>query len=120
MADGRYWVNNHAHILEPEDGAHHFWAARIESLDISRWVSGSAQPKLTIDAAMSLPISAPSEVAERHEIGSAVLEVSCSERERVEDLRRSINVLTEYKSSLITAAVTGEMDVTTAGSRIPG
>lgn len=36
------------------------------------------------------------------------------------DLNRSIDLLTEYKSSLITAAVTGELDVTTAGSTIPG
>lgn len=35
-------------------------------------------------------------------------------------LARSIDLLTEYKSSLITAAVTGELDVTTAGSNIPG
>lgn len=35
-------------------------------------------------------------------------------------LARSIELLTEYKSSLITAAVTGELDVSTAGSSIPG
>lgn len=35
-------------------------------------------------------------------------------------LARSIALLTEYKASLITAAVTGELDVTTAGSSIPG
>lgn len=35
-------------------------------------------------------------------------------------LHRSIDLLTEYKTSLITAAVTGELDVTTAGSTIPG
>lgn len=35
-------------------------------------------------------------------------------------LGRSIDLLTEYKSSLITAAVTGELAVTTAGSNIPG
>jgi type I restriction enzyme S subunit len=34
-------------------------------------------------------------------------------------LTRSIDLLTEYKTSLITAAVTGELDVTTAGSGIP-
>jgi len=32
----------------------------------------------------------------------------------------SIELLTEYKQSLITAAVTGDLDVTTAGSGIPG
>jgi len=35
-------------------------------------------------------------------------------------LSRSIDLLTEYKSSLITAAVIGELDVTTAGSGIAG
>lgn len=34
-------------------------------------------------------------------------------------LERSIDLLTEYKSSLVTAAVTGEIDVTASGSRIP-
>ena len=36
------------------------------------------------------------------------------------NIEASINLLTEYKHSLITAAVTGELDVTTAGSGIPG
>ncbi|WP_197429691.1 restriction endonuclease subunit S [Auraticoccus cholistanensis] len=35
-------------------------------------------------------------------------------------LTKSIELLAEYKTSLITAAVTGELDVTTAGSGIPG
>jgi len=35
-------------------------------------------------------------------------------------LDRSVAALTEYKQSLITAAVTGELDVTAAGSGIPG
>lgn len=43
-----------------------------------------------------------------------------STRVMVEGLTRSIGLLTEYKQSLITAAVTGELDVTTTGSGIPG
>lgn len=35
-------------------------------------------------------------------------------------MQRQVDLLTEYKSSLITAAVTGELDVSTAGSSIPG
>lgn len=38
----------------------------------------------------------------------------------INGLDESIGLLTEYKSSLITAAVTGELDVSTAGSNIPG
>lgn len=35
-------------------------------------------------------------------------------------LKSSIDLLAEYKTSLITAAVSGQIDVTTTGSRIPG
>lgn len=38
----------------------------------------------------------------------------------IESMSRSLETLTEYKQSLITVAVTGELDVTTAGSGIPG
>ncbi|WP_168199723.1 restriction endonuclease subunit S [Citricoccus sp. SGAir0253] len=41
-------------------------------------------------------------------------------RAGIRDLERSIALLAEYKSSLISAAVTGQLDVTTAGSTIPG
>ncbi|SMC56851.1 restriction endonuclease subunit S [Janibacter indicus] len=47
--------------------------------------------------------------AHRHRIASTI-----------SALHRSIDLLTECKSSLISAAVTGELDVTTAGSNIPG
>lgn len=53
-----------------------------------------------------------------------VSEEAAAEAAQVEgvvgSLARSIDLLTEYKQSLITAAVTGELDVTTAGSGMPG
>lgn len=42
-------------------------------------------------------------------------QVACAEA-----IEHSVDLLQEYKQSLITAAVTGELDVTTAGSGIPG
>lgn len=40
--------------------------------------------------------------------------------QRLEELATSVSLLQEHKQSLITAAVTGELDVSTAGSRMPG
>ena len=47
IADGKYWVNNHAHVL----GADHIVTLQylkyfINSIDLSPYVTGSAQPKL--------------------------------------------------------------------------
>ena len=120
VAHGRYWVNNHAHILQTADDAHDFWAARIEAVNVSPWVTGSAQPKLTVDAVMSIPVSAPPNARDRHALGEEVVRIRTGEESQMGALRRSISLLTEYKSSLITAAVNGEIDVTTAGSGIPG
>lgn len=120
VADGQYWVNNHAHILEPFDGAHDFWAARIEALDVSAWVTGSAQPKLTIDATMALPVSAPAQVEARVALGKQAVDARTAVEKRTWALEKSCTLMFEYKQSLITAAVTGELDVTTAGSGIPG
>lgn len=65
VASGKYWVNNHAHILKPIDGMPTFWSEMIESLQIAPFVTGSAQPKLTAEALMNLIVAAPPEEAEK-------------------------------------------------------
>lgn len=59
VARGKYWVNNHAHVLKPIAGDVDYWADRLELLDLAPVVTGSAQPKLTADALMNLDVSAP-------------------------------------------------------------
>ena len=61
VASGKYWVNNHAHILKPLDGMPTFWSEMIEALQIAPFVTGSAQPKLTSEALMNLIVAAPPE-----------------------------------------------------------
>lgn len=100
--------------------AHTTSGRRIESLDVSPWVTGSAQPKLTIDAAMALRVSAPTSVVERGRLGDAVRSLHADAQCRSDRLKLSMATLDQYKQSLITAAVTGVLDVTTAGSGIPG
>jgi len=47
MARGRYWVNNHAHVLAASEGADlRFIERALELLDLEPYITGSAQPKL--------------------------------------------------------------------------
>lgn len=110
VARGKYWVNNHAHILRPNDGRVRLWSRVIESLDITDWVSGSAQPKLTIEALMNLPVpNIPEGLRQQLEMKIEY------EEARIEALEihthEHIARLREYRSSLISAAVTGQIDV---------
>ena len=69
IARGKFWVNNHAHILKPRRGNLEYLAAVMESLNYSPWISGAAQPKLTQDRLMSIAIVVPP----RSELGSKSL-----------------------------------------------
>ena len=60
IATGKYWVNNHAHIMKANaDNLNHFICEYLESLDYSKICAGSAQPKLTQDVIRNLTIKAP-------------------------------------------------------------
>lgn len=85
---------------------------------IARGTSGS-MPKLRGEDILALPV--PTVPLEDHAGLGKEDKAQRGERDRrTSHLRHMVERLTEYKQSLITAAVTGELDVTTAGSGIPG
>jgi type I restriction enzyme, S subunit len=49
IADGKFWVNNHAHVVRGRDGVadNYFLLAFLENVDISGYITGTAQPKLS-------------------------------------------------------------------------
>jgi type I restriction enzyme S subunit len=74
VATGRYWVNNHAHILKPIDENLEYWAEVIENLDLCIHVTGSAQPKLTSEALGSIDVASPPSSDERLKIKDKITE----------------------------------------------
>jgi type I restriction enzyme S subunit len=108
---GKIWVNNHAHILKPLDGHSSFWAARLETLDFFPWVSGSAQPKLTSEALMNIEVSAPRSIALRAELGAEIVAYDQRTNDLLSVARQLTMTLRERRQALISAAVTGKIDV---------
>ncbi|MGY3916436.1 restriction endonuclease subunit S [Aeromonas australiensis] len=57
IIDGKAWVNNHVHVLkEKADVNLDFIKIVVNSLDLSPWVTGTTQPKLTKRALGELPV----------------------------------------------------------------
>lgn len=110
VAEGKYWVNNHAHVLRPKDGRVHLWARVIDTLDVTDWVSGAAQPKLTAEALMNLPVPCIPE-AVRSTIEAAILEKESRITALESHTLAHVERLREYRSSLISAAVTGQLKI---------
>ena len=62
IATGKYWVNNHAHVLKVKTGViDKFICESLERLDYTKFNTGTAQPKLNQDICQKIVITIPNE-----------------------------------------------------------
>ena len=62
IATGKYWVNNHAHVLKVKTGIiDRFICESLERLDYTKFNTGTAQPKLNQDICQKIVITIPNE-----------------------------------------------------------
>jgi type I restriction enzyme S subunit len=75
MARGKYWVNNHAHVLDGvcEDMLR-FLELHINAIDLKPFVTGTAQPKMNQAKMNSIPVAIPP-LAEQRRIVAKVDEL---------------------------------------------
>jgi len=117
IARGKFWVNNHAHILKPKRGSLGYLAAVMECLNYQPWISGAAQPKLTLDRLMSITIAVPP-AEEQEQIVKVQTEETGPLRAAIKQAIREITLLREYRTRLIADVVTGKLDVREAADSL--
>jgi type I restriction enzyme, S subunit len=110
IASGKYWVNNHAHIIKPKTGNINYFCELLELIDYSIWVTGSAQPKLTQEALMNIQLIEPP-IGEQNQIAKHLDEKLSQINLVKENYQQEIELLKEYKTALISEVVTGKVDV---------
>lgn len=110
-ASGKFWVNNHAHILKVHsDNSYSFMAYLLEAGDYTVYITGSAQPKLSQFNLMRFPIVVPP-IDEQIAIGT-YLDRKCGTIDQLIAEKKSlIEDLENYKRSLIYEAITGKRKV---------
>ena len=118
VARGKFWVNNHAHILKPRRGNLEYLSAVMEGLNYTPWISGAAQPKLTQDRLMSIAIAVPPR-REQDEIIGKVTEETTALRHAIARARRQTELVEEYRTRLVADVVTGKLDVREAAAQLP-
>jgi len=110
-ATGKFWVNNHAHILTPKTGNIDFSTHLLENIDYTMWVSGSAQPKLTAEALGNVDVSFPEpdeQTAIVHQIKTETTRINA----KIAKTKKIIELQKEYRTALISEVVTGKIKVT--------
>lgn len=118
VARGRFWVNNHAHILKPRVGNIEFLAWMMERLSYLPWISGAAQPKLTQDRLMGIAIAVPPR-DEQDEMMALLKDETVQLADAVTHARQEIALIREYRARLFADVVTGKLDVREAAAAVP-
>lgn len=109
-ATGKFWVNNHAHILKPKAGNIDYYTQLLESIDYTIWVTGSAQPKLTADNLLNIslcepPIEEQAAIVHYMKVHTARIDTTISK------IEKEIELMQEYRTALISEVVTGKIKV---------
>ena len=111
-AEGKFWVNNHAHILKPlANNCYSYMAYMLEAGDYTHYITGSAQPKLSQDNIKNFIIPMPRDYTEQQAIAD-YLDDKCADIDSLIQTKQSkIDSLKEYKKSIIYEYVTGKLEV---------
>ena len=109
IADGKYWVNNHAHILDVKDTVLLMYLCHyINNMDLIPYVTGSAQPKLTQAKMNNIKIFLPT-LPEQHEIVRLIDDLLARERAAQQATEQALASIDLMKKSILARAFRGEL-----------
>ena len=109
FAEGQYWVNNHAHCIDSTDKLIlEYLCLYINAISLEKYVTGSAQPKMTQDNMNSILIALPPYEEQKRlefQVNHILKTVSTIENEK-EDI---VNYISSAKSKILDLAIRGKL-----------
>ena len=109
FAEGQYWVNNHAHCIDSTDKQIlEYLCLYINAISLEKYVTGSAQPKMTQDNMNSILIALPPYEEQKRlefQVDHILKTVSTIENEK-EDI---VNYIVSAKSKILDLAIRGKL-----------
>ena len=110
LADGKYWVNNHAHVVDAltELSSNLYLKKFFAWFDLSSYITGSAQPKLSQGKLNTIPVPVPT-LGKQAEIVTE-LDKAYKLTERLKkEVAEKLGMLTSLKASILDSAFKGEL-----------
>lgn len=109
LVSGKFWVNNHAHIVQPLAFCHaKYLVYQFGAINLARFITGTAQPKLTQANLDKVPIALCS-MAEQAEI-VAELESKLSEADQLDQtLATALQQADALRQSILKKAFCGQL-----------
>jgi type I restriction enzyme S subunit len=109
-ASGKFWVNNHAHIIQSKQNLIplEFLRDYLNSIDLTPYVSGSAQPKLNQKNLNRVPVPLPP-FNEQRRIVEKIEALTARSRKAREALEAIPELLDQFRQSVLAAAFRGDL-----------
>ncbi|MDH5546201.1 MAG: restriction endonuclease subunit S [Gammaproteobacteria bacterium] len=110
IAKGKFWVNNHAHILDAIEGvtSNKYLLHYLNKFNYKDYVGGTTRLKLNQADLKQIPVPlAPPEQQKR--IVAKIEELFSHIDAGIEALKKAKQLLKQYRQSVLKAAVTGEL-----------
>ena len=95
IAKGKFWVNNHAHILKAK-GSNKFLVEYLENLRYEKYNTGTAQPKLNAEVCKKIKIKIPS-LIEQEKIANFLTSID----KKIDAVGLQMEKLEEFKKGLL-------------------
>lgn len=110
-ADGRFWASEHAVVATSRRPLVTRWlGALLTTMNLNQYSLSAAQPGLSVEAIGKLSIPVPP-LEEQDAIAAHIGRLQASSDELIYHAQAAISLLQERRSALISAAVTGKIDV---------
>jgi type I restriction enzyme S subunit len=110
IAEGKYWVNNHAHVLRCKPGVLvDSWLANFLTMsDLNRYVSGLTVPKLNQGSLVSIAIPVPP-LEEQERIVSRLDSMRLKTSEMVAAYDAKLQAAIDFRQSILDSAFSGAL-----------
>lgn len=97
LVDGKYWVNNHAHVLKPNLINEKLLESYLVKLDLHPYITGAAPPKLTLGKLKEIPVPVPDNPQEQQKIASCLSSLD----EVIAAHSQKLDLLKDHKKGLM-------------------
>ena len=97
IAEGKYWVNNHAHVLKPTKIVDSLLQNYLVKLDLTPFITGAAPPKLTLAKLKKIPIPLPLKKLEQQKIADCLSSLD----DLIDASAKKLELLKEHKKGLM-------------------
>ncbi|CAN2041267.1 type I restriction enzyme, S subunit [Candidatus Magnetomoraceae bacterium gMMP-15] len=111
FGEGKFWASEHAIVVYPQKKIHYKWLGEtLRSMNLNQYSISAAQPGLTVSNITLLKIPFPSEL-EQGEIAEFINTEKNKINNLIQKSEAAIKLMQERRTALISAAVTGKIDI---------